>query len=77
MNGSFGPLPWGIVLPGVVETGRADWGMTCGLVGASKGEPMAFGDSSRVAAPEKLTLFSVPTQMGRRSSSVICGERMM
>ena len=62
--------------PGGAPTGRgAVRGASAG--GASNGEPVAFGDSRRVFRPENETLFSVPTQIGMRSSSVICGDRMM
>src|ERR1019366_738386 len=74
-NGSFGMPPVGIG-PGGTTTGRTG-GRVPPAGAASNGEPVAFGDSRRVLRPEKDTLFSVPTQIGMRSSSVICGDRMM
>src|SRR5450830_1749495 len=80
-KGSFGPEPWMMGMLGFGAKEAGGTGRTGGRAppagGASKGEPVAFGDSRRVLRPENETLFSVPTQIGIRSSSVIWGDRMM
>jgi hypothetical protein len=78
-NGSFGGVPWMMGRAGF-GTGGAFAGRGVGRAGGcapSNGDPGAFGDSRRVLRPENETLFSVPTQIGTRSSSVIWGDRMM
>ena len=82
LNGSFGPDPWNERRPGVGTVGGTGFvGATGreagGSEGGSNGVAGACGDSSRTLRPEKLTLFSVPTQTGTRSSSSICGARVM